>query len=87
MSLMEQRLTTLCGCQTPTPFSPRTKADQNTTRMFVNLRESLRLPGTVLAPGRYVFRPLDGGANCNLIQIFNEDQTELVATFNTVLDH
>jgi hypothetical protein len=34
----------------------------------------------------YYYR-LTGGADCNLAGIFNEDETELVAAFTTVLDH
>ena len=86
MSLVKKRLSTLWLRQSRTPFLPRAKADQNTARMFVHLREPLRMPGTVLAPGRYVFRPLDGGTNCDFVQILSEDQTELLATVATVTD-
>jgi len=87
MSLVKRRLSTLWLRQPGTPFSLCAKADQKTTRMFVHLREPLRMPGTVLAPGRYVLRPLHEGADCNFVQIFNEDQTEMVATLTTVSDH
>jgi hypothetical protein len=55
--------------------------------MFVKVREPLQIPGTVLSPGIYLLRLLDRGADCNLAGIFNEDETELVATFTAVLDH
>jgi hypothetical protein len=87
MNLVKRRLTTLWLRQTRTPFSPRAKADQPTARMFVTVREPLQIPGMVLSPGTYLLRPLDPGSDCNLFQIFNEDQTELVATFTTALDH
>jgi hypothetical protein len=85
MSPVTNRLKNLCLRQSRRRFSPRAKAEQCTARMFVQLREPLQMPGTVLAPGIYVFRRLERGARCDLIQIFNEDQTEMVATL-TPLD-
>lgn len=81
MGLVKRRLNALWLRQTRTPFSPRAKADQYAPEMFVEVREPLPIPGTVLAPGKYVFRPPDRGTGCNLVQIFNEHKTELVATF------
>ena len=83
MSLVERRLTTLWLRQTRTPFSPRAKIDQYTARMLVKLTAPLQIAGTVVPPGIYVLRTLDRGADCNLAEIFNEDETELVATFTT----
>jgi hypothetical protein len=87
MSPAKNRLKGFSRRQSRRRISPRAKAARWATRMFVQLREPLRMPGTVLAPGTYVFRPLDRGANCNRVQIFNEDQTKLLATLTAALDH
>jgi hypothetical protein len=55
--------------------------------MLVRSTAPLQIAGTVLAPGIYVLRALDRGADCNPAGIFNEDETELVATFTSVLNH
>ena len=34
----------------------------------------------VRAPGRYAFRRLEPGMERNLVQVFNEEQTRLIAT-------
>jgi hypothetical protein len=54
--------------------------------MGVTLREAMKIPGTVLSPGRYVFRLQDVGADRNVVEIFKEDSTELVATYPAVPD-
>jgi len=87
MTLVKRRLTALWLRPTPTPLSPRAKADQYTGSTLVRLRAPLQIPGSVLSPGIYVLRALEGGADCSLAGIFNENETELVTTVTTVLDH
>jgi hypothetical protein len=55
--------------------------------MFVKVDEPLRIGGRALPPGTYVLRLSDASENCNSAQIFNEDQTELIATISTALEH
>ena len=55
--------------------------------MYVKVREPLRIATVVLPPGIYILRPCGGGADCTITQVLNEDQTELIATFSTELDH
>jgi hypothetical protein len=86
MSPVKQRLNALWLRQTCIPFSPRAIPDQYSAKIFVKVREPLQIPGGVLPPGIYVFRPFDVGADCDLVQILNEDQTELIATFTTAPD-
>ncbi len=58
-----------------------TMVGQGLDRIYVTLREPLCIPGTVLPPGKYLFRLLDGRADRSLVQIFNQDQTKVVGTF------
>ena len=46
----------------------------------------MKISGTVLLPGRYVFRLQDKGTDRNVVEVFKEDSTELVATFTGVRD-
>jgi hypothetical protein len=55
--------------------------------MLVSISEPMRISGTVLLPGRYAFLLLEHGAEHNLVQIFNEDQTKLFATLSAVSDN
>ncbi len=70
-----------------TIFSPVLKAsdwDKATTTTFDN---PVAIPGQVLPPGTYVFKTLDSALAENMIQIWNADQTQLVATLHVMTDH
>ena len=59
-----------------------TSAWDRKTTMTINA--AWEVPGKTFAPGTYVFRLLNlgagGGATRNIVQIFNRDETELLAT-------
>jgi hypothetical protein len=70
--------------QTTTAIPPRPGQGQFSGRIVVTFREPMKISGTVLLPGRYVFRLQDLGTDRNVVQIFKEDPTDLVATFTAV---
>ena len=80
MSLLKRRLIHLWSQQTTAPKPPRPCPTLYPDRIFLTVGESLKIRETVLLPGRYVFRPVDPGAERTPVQIFNENQTTLVAT-------
>ena len=57
--------------------------DEGTTITFA---QPVEIPGQVLGPGTYYFVRVDHGnsPDVNLIQIFNSDQTKVIATLHTV---
>ncbi len=73
--------------QTRRPSRPGAMAEQYTDRIHVALKEPLCIPGMVLPPGKYLFRLLDPEAGRSVVQVFDEDQARLVATFMTAADH
>ncbi len=83
MSILKRRLINLWDRQTIAPFSahpwPRDFHDQ----ISVTLGVPTIISGTVLQAGRYEFRPLHRGVEHTPVQVFNADQTKLVATFAT----
>jgi hypothetical protein len=54
--------------------------------MRVTFRHATKISGTVLLPGRYVFRLQDVGTDRNVVEVFKEDSTERVITFTAVPD-
>jgi hypothetical protein len=46
----------------------------------VTLNAAVAVPGRVLAPGRYIFKLADNNSDRNIVQIFNEDQSHIIAT-------
>ena len=86
MSPLSERLSNLWLRQPPTPFVPRAEAEPRTECMVVTLTKPLKVSGTMLWPGRYVFQLLEPEEGRHLVNIFNEDQTRLVATRVAVSD-
>jgi hypothetical protein len=59
------------------------KADDWDKQTNVTLNTAVAVPGQVLAPGRYIFKLADNNADRNIVQIFSEDQSHLIATLLT----
>jgi len=78
MTKLKRRLTDLWRRELPGSSHPRLAPFSE--QMEVTIREPMHLSGAVLLPGKYSFRRLGSGAAQDLIEIFNEDQTRLIAT-------
>jgi hypothetical protein len=59
---------------------PSVKADDWNKETVVTLNTPVAVPGQVLAPGRYIFKLADSQSDRNIVQIFNEDQSHVLAT-------
>ena len=55
-------------------------ADDWNDKTTLKFTEPMMVPGTTLAPGTYTFKLLDSDTNRHVIQIFNEDETNLITT-------
>jgi len=61
-------------------FAARTKADEWDKKTIVTFSDEVEIPGQILAPGTYVFKLADSSSNRHIVQIWTEDQRELIAT-------
>lgn len=64
-------------------FAAVGKADISNKKTTITINAPVKVPGyrtTVLAPGKYVLKVLDSAATRNIVQIFNEDETQLITT-------
>jgi len=61
-------------------FGLSTQADQWNKKTIMTINESIQIPGATLTPGKYVFKLMDSPANRHIVQVFNEDQTQLITT-------
>jgi hypothetical protein len=61
-------------------FALSTQADQWNKKTIMTINESIQIPGATLTPGKYVFRLMDSPANRHIVQVFNEDETQLITT-------
>lgn len=58
----------------------QTQAQTFNKKTFVTFDQPVAIPGQVLPAGKYTFTILDSFANRNIVQIWNEDKTNLIAT-------
>jgi hypothetical protein len=61
-------------------LAPNALADQWNKRTILTVNEPIQVPGKVLQPGKYVMRLLDSPSNRHIVQIFNGDESHIVAT-------
>jgi hypothetical protein len=61
-------------------LTPSLKADQWNKKTVLTIKETIQLPHTVLEPGTYVFKLADSLSDRHIVQIFNADETHIIAT-------
>jgi hypothetical protein len=60
--------------------APRAQADQWNKKTVITVNEPMRIPGLTLQPGKYVLKLADSSANRHIVQVFNEDESQILAT-------
>jgi hypothetical protein len=63
---------------------PRATADEHDKKTQVTFSEPVEVPGMVLPAGKYTLVLQDSLADRNIVQIWNEDQTKLIATILSI---
>ena len=85
MTLKGSFLSALALTMTITLFAPRiARADQFDKKIVVSFNKAVEIPNLVLEPGTYVFRLANHGDIPNLVQVFNEDETQIYASLLTI---
>src|SRR5436309_4314172 len=56
------------------------KADQWNKKTVLTVKETIQLPHTVLQPGTYVFKLADSLSDRHIVEIFNADESQIIAT-------
>jgi len=70
-------LVTLLGCFAMLPLAHADDIDHETR---ITIQGTVAFPGVVLQPGQYVFKVADGSVGQDVVQVFNADQSQLIAT-------
>jgi hypothetical protein len=68
------------ACLGALTFAPNAMADQWNKRTIITVGEAIQVPGKVLQPGKYVMKLMDSPSNRHIVQIFNEDESQLQTT-------
>jgi LPXTG-motif cell wall-anchored protein len=61
-------------------IAPNANADVWNKKTILTVNETIQVPGKVLPPGKYVMRLQDSPANRHIVQVFNEDENQLLTT-------
>ena len=84
---MSKAIWTLCFALVFTAISWQARADESNKLTTVTFSAPVEIPGDkVLPAGTYQFRLLNSQSSRNIVQIFNADGTELIATLLTIPD-
>jgi len=75
-SLCTALIATLFGAA----LAPGARADQWDRKTVVTFSDSVEIPGQVLPAGTYVFRLADSPTDRHIVQIWNADETQILAT-------
>jgi hypothetical protein len=65
-------------------FELAAHADENNESTRLTFSQPVQVPGRILPAGTYEFVLANSDSNRNIVQIFNEDGTELFATIQTI---
>jgi len=71
----------LCGT-----LVPGARASEWDKKTIVTFSDAVEIPGQVLQPGTYVFKLLDSSSNRNIVQVWSEDEDQLLATILAISD-
>jgi hypothetical protein len=62
------------------------RADQSDKRTYLTFSQPVAIPGKVLPAGTYTFQLLESASNRHIVQIFNRNGTQLIATVVAIRD-
>jgi hypothetical protein len=77
----------VCAAALCTFLGCRAKADTWDKKTVVTFSDSVEIPGQVLPAGTYVFKLANSISDRHIVQIWNEDETQLLATLLTAPDY
>jgi hypothetical protein len=67
--------------------APSARADVLDKLTYVTFSRDVAIPGKVLSAGTYTFRVAGSQSDSHIVQIFNQNGTQLIATLLTVAEH
>jgi hypothetical protein len=80
-------VTTLCLTALCVAWTTGASADERDKKTIVTFSAPVEIPGKALPAGTYVFKLLDSTSNRNILQIFDKDEKQLLATILAIPDY
>src|SRR5262249_51730309 len=84
MRIFKATLLSLCAAALFVALSPAAKADDWNKKTFLTFSEDVEIPGQILPAGTYVFKLFDSNADRHIVQVWTEDQRQLLATIMAI---
>ena len=84
MRAMKALVLVVCSVLVCVAAVPVANADPWNKKTIVTLNDSLEIPGMVLDPGTYIFQLADSQSNRHIVQIWNADEDQILATILTI---
>jgi hypothetical protein len=66
---------------------PSARADEWNKKTVVTFSQAVEVPGKILPAGTYTFQLLDSPSDRHIVQIFNADGTQIIATILAINDY
>lgn len=66
---------------------PAARADQWNQRTVITFSDSVEVPGQTLPAGTYVFKVVNSPSSRHIVQVFNNDEKQVIATFLAIPTH
>ncbi len=86
MSTLQTKMMLLAGLGA-LALLPGAKADEWNQKTVVKFSGPVEMPGQTLPAGTYVFKLADSKSNRHIVQVFNQDQSQLFGTFLAIPSH
>jgi hypothetical protein len=74
----------MCAAVLCVTFVTAAKADTWDRKTIVTFGDSVEIPGQVLPAGTYVFKLANSASDRHIVQIWNADETQILATILTI---
>lgn len=80
MNLLKKSALAACVGVLGLAVVPNSRADVWNKKTILTVNEPIQVPGKVLEPGKYVMKLMDSPSNRHIVQVFNEDESQLITT-------
>jgi hypothetical protein len=84
MQILRGAAVALCALLLCATLIPAARADSWDKKTVVTFNDTVQIPGQVLTPGTYIFKLANSMANRHIVQVWNEDENQLIATILTI---
>ena len=65
-------------------LAPGARADQWDKKTVVTFSDAVEIPGQLLAAGTYIFKLADGPTDRHIVEVWNADENQILATIMTI---